>query len=112
MVFSESFKKICAGKFYDELLQKDNSVRVHHRNQQFLATEIFKVKNVLDPNIMKEVFQFRELLYNLRSKMSIFLTRKVRTTYGLNSMIYLAARICEQVPEAVRCCSSLKKIKN
>ena len=37
---------------YDELLRKDNSVRVHHRNLQLLATEIFKVKNDLATNIL------------------------------------------------------------
>ena len=50
---------------YQELLQKDNYIRVHHRNPQFLATEHFKVKNDRALNIMKEVFQFREPLYNL-----------------------------------------------
>ena len=32
---------------YDEILQKDNFVRVHHRNVQFLTTETFKVKMIL-----------------------------------------------------------------
>ena len=30
---------------FDELLIKDKSVSIHQRNLQFLATEIFKVKN-------------------------------------------------------------------
>ena len=30
---------------FEELLQKDNSVSVHMKNLQYLATEIFKVKN-------------------------------------------------------------------
>lgn len=45
------------------ILRKDNSVRVHPRNLQFLATEIFKVKNDLAPKIIKDYgFQFREAL--------------------------------------------------
>ena len=32
---------------YDVLLQKVNSVRVHHANLQFLVTETFKMKNDL-----------------------------------------------------------------
>ena len=32
---------------YDVLLQKVNSVRVHHGNLQFLVTETFKMKNDL-----------------------------------------------------------------
>ena len=59
---------------YDELLPKDNSVSVHHRNLQFLATENFKVKIDLAPNIMKKVFQFGEPLSNLRFEMRAFMT--------------------------------------
>ena len=40
-----------------QLLQKDNSVAIHQRNLQVLATEIFKAKNDLSPEIMKEVFE-------------------------------------------------------
>ena len=46
-----------------KILRKYNSVRVHPRNLQFLATEIFKVKNDLAPKIIKDYgFQFREAL--------------------------------------------------
>ena len=37
-----------------ELLQKDKSVSVCMKNLQYLATEIFKVKNDLSPIIMNE----------------------------------------------------------
>ena len=36
-----------------DLLKKDNSVSIHHRNVQALATEMFKVKNNIAPEIMK-----------------------------------------------------------
>ena len=36
-----------------QLFQKDNSVTIHQRNLQLLATEIFKAKNDLSPEIMK-----------------------------------------------------------
>ena len=53
---------------FEELLQKDNSVSVHMKNLQYLATEIFKVKNGLSPIIMNKVFNFQENgKYNLRS---------------------------------------------
>ena len=43
-----------------DLLQKDNSVSIHMKNLQYLATEIYKVKNCLSSEIMKEVFIFQE----------------------------------------------------
>ena len=45
---------------FEELLQKDNSVTVHMKNLQYLATKIFRVKSGLSPIIMNEVFDFQE----------------------------------------------------
>ena len=50
-----------------QLLQKYNSVTIHQRNFQVLATEIFKAKNDLSPEIMKEVFELKEPCCSLRS---------------------------------------------
>ena len=51
-----------------DLLQKDNPASIHMKNLQYLATEIYKVKNSLSPKIMKEVFIFGENQnYDLRS---------------------------------------------
>ena len=41
---------------FEELLETDNFVSVHHRNIQVLATESYKVVNGLSPEIMEEVF--------------------------------------------------------
>ena len=41
---------------FEELLETDNSVSVHHRNIQVLATELYKLVNGLSPEIMKEAF--------------------------------------------------------
>ena len=39
---------------FDDLLKLDNSITIHQRNLQILATETFKVKNSLAPEIMRE----------------------------------------------------------
>ena len=53
---------------FEKLLQKDKSVSVHTKNLQYLAIDIFKVKNSFSPIIMKEVFNFQEnKSYNLSS---------------------------------------------
>ena len=43
---------------FEELLETDNSISVHHRNIQVLANELYKIVNSLSPEIMKEVFLF------------------------------------------------------
>ena len=50
---------------FKELLEKDHSVTVYHENLQALVTEIFKVKNELAPDIMKDVFELKEPPYNI-----------------------------------------------
>ena len=41
---------------FQDLLKKDNSVSIHHRNIQKVAIEMFKVKNNLCPDIMQNLF--------------------------------------------------------
>ena len=40
---------------FEELLRKDGSVTIHHRNLQFLATEMFKVDKCLAPIFMNDI---------------------------------------------------------
>ena len=46
---------------FDELLIKDKSLRVHHKNIHFLAIEMFKVKFGIGPPFMAEIFRKREI---------------------------------------------------
>ena len=51
---------------FPELLQRNRSVSIHHKNIQTLTTEVFKVVNNICPPIMKTFFDFRENRYNIR----------------------------------------------
>ena len=53
---------------FDDLLLKNNSIRIHHRNLHKLTIEIFKVKLGLAPEIMKKVLPIIENLYDLRNE--------------------------------------------
>ena len=50
---------------FSELLEPDNAVTIHQRNLQVLVIEIFKVRNNLSPEIMKQVFDFQEGYYKV-----------------------------------------------
>ena len=43
---------------FQELLNKDNSVSIHHRNLRVLATEMFRIHRGLSPEIVREIFVF------------------------------------------------------
>ena len=68
---------------FEKLLRKDNTVYIHHRNIQALATEILKIKQGISPELMKDILQERSLPYNLRNNAN-FTTYNVHTvTYGI-----------------------------
>ena len=52
----------------DELLIKDKPISIHQRNLQFLATEIFKVKNGVSTRLTQGTFQFVNKPCYLRNK--------------------------------------------
>ena len=87
--------KDCTNTF-GELLLKDNSFRIHHRNLQKLALEIFKVKLGLAPEIMKNIFPVIENPYDLRNETK-FKSRNVHTVrYGIETASFVAPKIFEQ----------------
>ena len=45
---------------FKTLLKPDKSTSIYVKNLQHLATELFKVKHDLSPEIMKEIFVFQE----------------------------------------------------
>ena len=97
---------------FEELLRKDNSVTIHHRNLQVLATELYKIENNMDPEIVNEVFQKRTSSYNLRAN-SKFYTRPVHSVYnGTESLSFPGPKIWELVPEDAKQSESLEVFKN
>ena len=61
---------------FQDLLEKDNSVSIHRRNMQFLATEMFKVKSNIASEIIKEAPKMSP--YDLRNNKS-FKRRRVNS---------------------------------
>ena len=92
---------------FESLLKKDNSVSIHHRNIQALATEMFKVKNNIAPEIMKLLFAPKMSSYDLRNNNS-FKRRRVKSVWhGTESVSYLDPKIWDLVPNEIKESESL-----
>ena len=66
---------------YENLLEKDNSVSIEHKNIQVLVVEIFKVKHKLCPEITSDVFmEWTNKQYNLHNRPD-FTTPQVLLNY-------------------------------
>ena len=78
---------------FSELLEKDKSVTIHHRNLQALAFEIFKVKNNMAPEILTEIFPQKESNYSLRNSTTLQ-GRSIKTvTYVSETISILGPKI-------------------
>ena len=77
---------------FEELHSKDESVTVHQRNLQILATEMHKMLNGLSPDIMQGIIEIKSNYYNTRNAPA-FSSRNTKTVrYGLQTISYMTPK--------------------
>ena len=97
---------------FKELLEKNKTVSIHHRYLQTLATEIYKAKNKISVEVVNSLFEFTNKNYNLRNRSILKRKRYFTVHYGSKSLISLARKIWELVPDSIReVKTSISKIK-
>ena len=97
---------------FRELLERDNSVTIHERNIQVLLTKIFKVKSGAAPEIMTEIFKFKDHSYDLR-KNNCLERRIIKSCkYGSETVSNLGAKLWDILPENIKKAESLQEFKN
>ena len=92
--------------------EKNGTVSIHHINLQILATEMFKVKTELSPEIISDIFTQRiNNHYNLRH-INHFEATFVRAVYNETERVsYLGLKIWDIVPEEYKTLNSLNSFK-
>ena len=97
---------------FEELLDKDNSVTIHHRNLQRLAIEIFKVKNNVSPPFMSKIFVENDKPYDLRSN-QMMKTSLAKSVYnGTETVSFRGPEVWALIPENIRSSTSLPEFKS
>ena len=77
-------------------------MKIHQKNLQIFATEIYKVKNDLWPKIIEDIFHFVEKPNNLRNN-SIIQRQANRTVdFGTESIASLAPKLWELIPSEIK----------
>ena len=97
---------------FQQLLKQNKSVSIHQRNLQILATEIFKTKNGLNPLIMEDVFNFKNLAYNFRNAETLNRNNVSSVKYGTEAITSLAAKIWKILPNDYKELTSSSKFKS
>ena len=97
---------------FQELLKKDKTVSIHHKNLQHLAIEMYKIKNDLAPEVMKNLFEQKEASY-CRSGSSFARPNVSTVNKGLNSLRSFGPVMWNiMLPGKYKACTNLDDFKN
>ena len=69
---------------YDELLALDNKLQIYERHLLFIAIQIYKSNNKLNPSFMWKTYQEKNIPYSLRRDISLFIPKSNTDKYGIN----------------------------
>ena len=94
-----------------ELLTKDRSVTIQHRNIRALAIEIYKVIQGISPPLLNEVFVPSQCNYDLRGNNFLERRRVKSVRYGTESASFLAPQIWELLPNEIKILTLSKFLK-
>ena len=78
---------------FEELLRTDNSTTLHQQNLQKLMTEILKVTTGIAPELMKSVFKFTDVPYNLRNQYKFNRSIPCTERYGIETASSLGPKL-------------------
>ena len=96
---------------FQELLEIDGSMSIHHRNLQRLAIEMFKIKDNLSSPLMKQLFISNHTSYNFR-KTREWVIPEVRTVlYGTETIRYRGPKTWDMIPADIKESISLQEFK-
>ena len=96
---------------YEELLEKDGSVSIHHKNIRSLAIQMFQIKNGQSLEIASDILTQTTQNYNFRQNRD-FRIRSVKSVHhGSESISYLGPKIWEIVPAKTKETNSLNSFK-
>ena len=94
---------------FEELLQNDITISIHHRNIHNVAIEMYKAKNDSSPSFMKEIFEHKRGLSTRKG--DTFARPNVNKVYtGENSIESFGPVVWNNMlPEKFKDCTSLKR---
>ena len=84
------------------LLASTNTVPLHVRRMQQMASEVFKIVNKISPTYIKDLINMKHSHYNFKRENQASLPQVKSTGYGLRSFRYETARIWNCLPNDLR----------
>ncbi len=97
---------------YDELLLKSKLATLEVQRYRFIATEVYQAVNKLTPIYIQELFEIKELVYNLRDAIRTKVPKCSSVTYSLKSLRFLGNKIWNSLPIDIKMSENLCSFKN
>ena len=95
-----------------EILGKDKSFSIYHKNMQNLAIEIYNFLHDLSPCIMNNTFKVNQSVsYDLRKRNVLQSRSPSSVRYGTKTMSYIVPKTWSLVLETMKNCDTLKSFK-
>ena len=85
---------------------------IHQNHLRALATKIYNKLADINPDFMKPRFKIKEMPYNLRNGNALKLPSTNSTYYGINSVLFKACLLWNQLPHSIKQSQSLFPFKS
>ena len=92
---------------FSELLQKDCAVTIHTKNLQILMTDMYKIRNDLNPSFRQEIFRANTIYYNLRNNNEFIQTIVRSVKNRTESVRFKGPQLWQTLPPTIRNLKSL-----
>ena len=96
---------------FEELLGRGSSTTLHQRNLQKQVTEIFKIKTGIAPELMKGVFEFTDVPYNLRNQSKCNRSIPCTERYGIETASSIGPKLWDKASTEIKNSKSLEEFK-
>ena len=98
---------------FEELLEKDGSVSIHHQNIRFLASEMCEVFIDISPQIVKGIFQLRDTVPYQLKKQKDFQIPSVHSAFSSTEGVkFLGSKNWKILLHEIKNLRALKKESN
>ena len=97
---------------FKDLLEKYESVSIHHRSLRTLVVELIKVFKGLIPVIFAEAFPVKQESQNNMRNYSYFAMPHAKTVnHGLGSLSYVGSKLWDSIPSHMKETDSINEFK-
>ncbi len=96
---------------YEDLLAKCNMSTQECQRSRTLAIEVYKAVNSMTPNYIQELFEVKEIPYNIRDPTRTIIPKSNSTTYGLKSLKYEGNEMWNRLSVDIKTLKSLAIFK-